>query len=72
MGAVQQREHPIGIRRVDRVGKPDVSEARVGEDLGLPELGAADADGPVIDLPLRVLVCGRRRRVFLFAASRIR
>ena len=30
---------------MDRIGQPDVGDARRGEDLGLTQLGAADADG---------------------------
>ena len=53
--AIGQREHAIGVDRVERIGQPDVGDARVGEHLGLAELGAADADRAALDLHPRDL-----------------
>ena len=51
--AIEQREHAVGVDRVERIGQPDVVDAGVGEDLGLAELRAADADGAARDLHAR-------------------
>ena len=41
------------VRRVDRIGQPDVGDAGVDEHLGLADLRAADADRAALDLPSR-------------------
>src|SRR4029453_7839177 len=51
--AIEQRDHAIGVRWIDRIGQPDVLEAGVSEHFRLAQLGAADAGGAVIDLPFR-------------------
>ncbi len=49
-GAIEQREHAIGVDGVERIGEPDVLDAGVRKDLGLAELRAADADRAARDL----------------------
>ena len=48
---------------IDGIGQPDVRDAGVGEDFGLAELRAADADGAGLDLPARDLRTLVRLRV---------
>jgi hypothetical protein len=55
MCAVEQREHAIGVDRMERVGKADIVDAGGGKDLRFAELGAADADCAAPDLPPRHL-----------------
>ena len=49
----EQRAHAIGIDGIDGIGQPDVRDAGVGEDFGLGQLRAADADRAGLDLPAR-------------------
>ena len=51
--AIEELEDAGGVGRVDRVGKPDVVDAGRGEDFGLAELRAADADRAARDLHAR-------------------
>ena len=61
---LRQREHAIRVDGMERVGEPDVGDPFVGEDLGLAELRAADADGAALDLqgrdPRRLVRLGVR------------
>src|SRR5688572_9175325 len=51
--AVEQRNYAVGVRRIDRVGEPDVADARVSEHFRLTEFRAADANGAAVELPTR-------------------
>ena len=53
MSPIEERDQPIGVGRVERVGEPDVADAGVGKDLGFAELRATDADGALRDLQPR-------------------
>ena len=52
-GAIHQADDPSGVRRIDRIGQPDVVDAGGGEDFRLPNLRAADTHRTSIDLPSR-------------------
>ena len=52
-GALHQGEHAGGVRRIDRIGEPDVADAGRRHHLGFADLGATDPGRAPLDLPLR-------------------
>jgi len=51
--AIHQREQPRRVRRVHRIGQPDVGDAGANENLGLADLRATDAGRTGANLPTR-------------------
>ena len=43
VGTIQQPKHAVGVRRIQRIGQPDVIDSGVGEHFCFAQLGAADA-----------------------------
>ncbi len=52
-GALHQGEHAGGVRRIHRIGQPDVVDAGRRHHLGFADLGAADPGRAPLDLPPR-------------------
>ena len=51
VSAIEQREHSIGVDRVDWIGDPNVGDTGVREHLRFTDLRAADAHRPTFNLP---------------------
>jgi hypothetical protein len=49
--AIEQRDHPRRVGRVQGIGQPNVGNACVGEYFRLAELCATNTDGAALDLP---------------------
>ena len=64
-GALHQGEQAGSVRRIDRIGQPDVADAGRRHHFGFADLGAADPGRAPLDLPpaRSPVICGFSRVV---------